>query len=464
MCKNILALILITLSITPTVHAQSLPESEPPMPDGTVECFDYYTFHSVAMQLFNPAQTALPGIPVTFDVSLTNENPYPLIDGALYVKIFRERADEADTIVNGSHIIDSFYALEGIVLDAAQTKNQSFTWTPPAGIPGGKYYAAGYFVTAERFNMSGLSFTDDVVGVTGDFELVSDAAPFYFDKDQVLVNGEPHRFIAAASQWPGRDRITVSVPIRNDSTEDRIAQVTWDVFSWDTLREEQLVTTEETAELVPAGGEVVIEYVLEDVDESVYLVRPSLIYQNEVISQQHIRFAREGVKKPRINFPGVLAYPLTVGAENTLFSCFHNAGTDSVVNDTSLVLKLTDENGATIHTYAYEGDTTGAMMAVADTFTPDRDYGTFTLTTTLSHDGAVVEEVAITYDCAAINEVYCPAVVAEETTDSAGNLWLWYVALGAIVGVGILAVIFGLLLSARVKQQEEDDYYHNNPV
>lgn len=299
---------------------------------------------------------------------------------------------------------------------------------------------------------------------TSDEERGFDAAPFYFDKDQVLVNGEPHRFIAAASQWPGRDRITVSVPIRNDSTEDRIAQVTWDVFSWDTLREEQLVTTEETAELVPAGGEVVIEYVLEDVDESVYLVRPSLIYQNEVISQQHIRFAREGVKKPRINFPGVLAYPLTVGAENTLFSCFHNAGTDSVVNDTSLVLKLTDENGATIHTYAYEGDTTGAMMAVADTFTPDRDYGTFTLTTTLSHDGAVVEEVAITYDCAAINEVYCPAVVAEETTDSAGNLWLWYVALGAIVGVGILAVIFGLLLSARVKQQEEDDYYHNNPV
>lgn len=410
-------------------------------PEGTVDCFDYYTFNSVDTQISNEVESALPGVEQSFSVEMTNQNPYPLVDGKLYVKVFRERDDNIDTQINGDHIIDSFVALEDVTLPAMGVVNAAFTWTPSQYLPAGNYYFATYFITSDRFNLSGLSFTDDIIGGSGDFMMVTDNKGLYFDKDAVTINGESHQFIAAVPQFPKYERLTVTAPIKNDTTEVMNVGVTWNIYYWDAQREEQLVETVEGAASVPAGGVTEVSYELKDYEHSVYLIEPIITYRNETVSKLNVRVARTGVDFPRINFPAVTSFPLKSGEENTLFSCLHNGGSNAMVLDTAITLELKDEAGSVIHTYTYEGGTTGDMMAVAESFTPEMDYNVVSLTATLSHQGEVVDTVTVTYDCEAIDPDSC--VKADEEATATGD-----VSRLITIILGLLAIILVFIAAA----------------
>ncbi len=409
---------------------------------GAISCFDHYEFGSVEVVLESAIETALPGVPVDFSVVVRNNNPYPIIDGSVIIKIFRENSDIDVRLTQGNHTIDQFNALNGINLGAHEESTYTFTWVPPLEISGGRYYAATHFATAGRFNLSGLTFTDDIVGSTYMFRVVSDNTPIYFEKNSVQINDARYFFIGQPQAVPDTPT-DIQVTLRNDSDIDRELNIVWFLYRWDALRAENLIEQIPQRVVAPAGGSVDVTYIARDIDYSAYLAVPVLYDAsgNLLGSFLNIRFLRENVDVPRINFPTVLSYPIVAGEEVSLFACLHNAGLGDVVGDVALDLELVDSRNRTLHSYSYEGDITGAMLGFLDSFTPRRDYDSFTLIASVSADGELLDRVEIDYQCDELN----PATQCQEEGDFAGG----GIVLTLFTGLSILLLIFFVFLLKR---------------
>ena len=411
---------------------------------GAVSCFDHYTFGSVPVALSSSVESVVPGVPVTFSALVQNTNEYPIIDGSVVIKIFREQSDSTARLTQGNHTVDQFVAASDINLGARSELTYTFSWSPPENIPAGRYYAATYFVTAGRFNLSGLSFTDDIVGSTYTFNVVSDADGVYFDKRSVRVNGAPYFFIGQPRAVPDTPTDIAAV-VRNDSREEKTVNITWFLFRWDALRAENLVDTVRQSVVVPQEGSATVRFLAKDTDYSVYLAVPVLYDERGVPlgSFLNIRFLREDVDVPRLNFPSTLTYPLVAGEEASFFACIHNAGLGDTVNDVALNLQLVDKQNRVLEDYTYEGTITGAMLGFVDSFIPKKNYDNFTLIATLSARDTVLDRVAVSYTCATFNPlVNC----AEESTFSGGA---YVAAVGGLVGLLLLFFVLVVLKKKR---------------
>ena len=141
-----------------------------PTQPNTINCFDYYHFGSVQVDVTPSVASTVSGVPITFTGTIKNANTYPIVDGAVYVKIFRQRGN-GEKDANGPDVVDQFYALEGIDLPAGGSKPVNITWNVPAYAASGNYKVATFFTVSHKFNLLGLPFTDDVVGNTASFKV-----------------------------------------------------------------------------------------------------------------------------------------------------------------------------------------------------------------------------------------------------------------------------------------------------
>lgn len=420
-------------------------------PTGTVNCFDYYRFGSVQANIAAQTSSAVSGTPITFTGTLENQNSYPIIDGALYVKVFRLRDNPREKNVNGPFVVDQFFVRDGINLPAGGRMPLIFTWDIPSYTPSGRYEVATFFTTSKKYNLLGLSFTDDVVGNRAGFSVVGEIRDIVaFDKDKVSVAGGTYRFAA----FPPRVSTTAPVPIEavvmNETDTDAHVSIRWQAYAWDQGRFENLVAQDTQSVIVPKNGTARASYTVTDARYPVYLVVGTLSWQNTQ-SVINVRFVREGIDRTRINFPGITAFPLVAGEATTLFSCLHNSGESAVVKNGRLELKLSGGWGRTIHEYVYEGDVTGAMMGVADVFTPKTGYNALTLDAMLYQDGVLVDEAHLTYDCAAIDPSSC---LPDSETRGAFTLFSFAgdSSLPAIIGSALVILLLALLAAALLRR------------
>lgn len=431
-------LMLPSVSLAQGAGFGALPAEEG-MPAGVVSCFDYYRFGSVQASITPSVASAVSGAPITFTGTIQNQNSYPIVDGSLYVKVFKLRDDVVAKNVNGPFVVDQFFVRNGISLPAGASMPIVFSWDIPSYAEGGEYQLATFFTSGRAFNMLGLSFTDDVVGNTARFKVSAEQTrSVSFDKDAVQVNGEPYYFAAFPPRASATDPVVVTAAVQNETRAAVRVPVRFDVYQWDAQKRENLVTSEEQYVLVDAGKSADATYTVTDTKYPVYLVVGTVKWQNTQ-SVINVRFVREGVERPRINFPAVTSYPLIAGQEATLFSCLHNVGASNV-SDTRLDLRIIDTRGRTIHEYSYAGDVTSAMMGAADAFTPRKNYDSFTLDAALYYKGELVDQATMTYDCAELSPGNCAPV------DEQGAL-LNLIEDFASRGVVALAVGFGVLVA-----------------
>ena len=385
-------------------------------PSGTVSCFDYYTFGSVQVSVSPQVDSTVSGVPITFAGTIDNENPYPVVDGGVYMKIFR-LTDDGTLPVNGYDVVDQYFVAEDLTLAAASSRPISFSWDVPAGLPSGDYQAAFYYTSAKRFNLLGLPFTDDVVGNTLSFSVageISDTAAFV--KDSVTVDGEAYFFAAFTPQVDPAAPITVTADLANDTSMTQALPVTFTTYAWDQQRAENIVNQVTETITVPAGSTTTVTHTVTDTTSSVYLVVAETKYL-DTKSLLNIRFTRSDIPSVRINYPAVTSYPLLAGEEATFLSCLHGAGTMDLIEGGKLELRLTDAADNLVHRYTYEGNITGAMMAVQDTFTPAETLDTFTLTAALYRDNTLIEEVDMVYDCTQLDGCVLPDEPIAAITD-----------------------------------------------
>lgn len=415
--------------------------AEVPVPANTVSCFDYYSFGSVQANLTTSVASAVSGTPIVFTGTLENNNPYPIVDGALYVKVFKSRGSSNDG--NGPDVVDQFLVKGDIVIPANGSVPVTFQWRVPAYAQSGDYQLATFFTASRKFNLLGLTFTDDVVGNTVPFRVVGEqTGSVRFDKAGVTINAEPYLFAAFPPRIDASAPAVVNATIRNTTGSSQTATVSWVVYQWDAQLRENAVQEETRQVTVPAGGSAPISITVRDTKYPVYLVVGTLKWQ-DAQSVIGARFVRDGIDRTRINFPGVMSFPLMAGQETTLFSCLHNSGSASLVPDGRLVLTLSDSLGNLIHEYTYEGGVTGAMMGVAEAFTPRKSYDYFVLDARLYRGEEFIDEAHLVYDCQEINPSLCVPESAPNFLDSIiGSARNIAVILGLVVVLILVLAIY----------------------
>ncbi|MBI5405815.1 hypothetical protein HY972_02155, partial [Candidatus Kaiserbacteria bacterium] len=376
---------------------------------GNANCFDYYHFGSIVTNLeasVNKKFFAAAGSDVVFRGMIRNTNTYPVVNVDLYVKIFRKVRDGKAVRENGYPLVDQFVAVKGLTIDGNSEQPVQFNWSIPNAIGGSDFLLATYAIVDQKYNLSGLSFTDDVTGAKAGFVIPGKpTGGVEWDKNRITMNGKQFRFAAFIPQFSATEPVTVSAPLVNSTKLGQTSTITWKQYNWDGQRESELLDTKTDTVTLKAGEKKDLTYTAtKHTGPVTYLVAD--VETNGVHSILDMRFARQGVEQARINFPSLNSFPLKKGEETIVFSCLHSVG-PNVLNDGKLTLSLTDKNGKTITEEVYEGKIGSAMMGIAKKFTPNRAYDKATLTATLSLDGKVVEENKTVYDCKDIDPAKC---------------------------------------------------------
>ena len=388
---------------TSSTPSSTSPSTVPPSAD-VVNCFDYYNFGSIDADISSLNKNVLPGMTMQFVGNIRNNNSYPVVGGSLYVKIFKERGAEKDS--NGPDVVDQFIAVDDLSIAASGTVPVSFSWKVPLASKAGDYKLATYFVADKKFNLLGLSFTDDIIGNTFSFSVNGASSGVEFNKTSASINGEAYHFAAFPPQIDPKDSADVSIKVSNTTNTEQKVGITWKLYSWDALTENNLIRTVSTSTLVKANSSNNVSMDIKDNTEPVYYLVAELNYK-DAKSVADFRFVRTGVDKVRLSFPSILQYPLKGGANSSVFACVNNSGTSSLVGDNKVVLKIVDPNGNEVTSYTYDGSITGEMMAVKKDFVSPKDLTSFSLVSEIYHAGVLVGTSTLVYDCNKIDPTKC---------------------------------------------------------
>jgi hypothetical protein len=213
---------------------------------GNANCFDYYRFGSVQVPITPNLTSTVPGSPMNFSGVVRNENNYPIIDGAVYVKIFKLE-DTIEKSVNGPDVVDQFFVKKDIVVPANSEVPIDFFWNVPAWSGEGQYQVAAFFVSSDKYNLLGLSFTDDIVGNVAYFNVVAGGAnrDVYLNKGTVTYPKYdlPHLFAGFPHRFDKNEPVDITFEVINTTNSEQKVRINYTVYSWDAMSEKNVVST-----------------------------------------------------------------------------------------------------------------------------------------------------------------------------------------------------------------------------
>ncbi len=410
-----------------------------------ISCFDYYKFNSVQVSIEPTVTNVVPGSSMTFLGTIKNENPYPIIEGSVYVKIFKLRNDETlqDKNANGPFVVDQFFAIKDVYILGNEQKNISFDWDIPTWAESGEYQIATFFVSKDRYNLLGLSFTDDVVGNTSRFGIKFGVSGIVsLDKDTVKLNGNDYTFAAFPPRFKKTEPINLDLNILNTTDKIQKAKVTFNLYSWDAMSPDtNLISTISRNIDVSPNQKNPIPFQITDTEHPVYLIETVLEYE-DTKSILNVRLVRSGINKLRINFPSTFTYPIIAGQEATIFSCLHNMS-DSL-EDGRLLLTLLNDKGEQVHSYEYKGKVGGSMMGIVSRFIPKKSMDTFSIRAELFQNDNLVDDVTMKYSC----------IDFESCKKNNFNIWIVYIGFAIL----LVVLILGLILNKINKKKKYEEY------
>ena len=414
------------------VPGSILPGKTPdaPLSSEIVNCFDYYTFGSIDADMTSQSSSAVSGMTMNFFGNIKNKNKYPVVAGTLYVKIFRNVGGEKNA--NGPDVVDQFIAVDNVTLPANDSVPVKFSWKVPAYALDGKYQLVTYFTSDKKFNLLGLSFTDDIVGNSFNFTVSGEKTGVSFDKSSVIINNNPYYFAAYPPRIQGTDEANISIKVDNTTNQAQSIKTNWKLYRWDGINPSNLIREFSTTTAIKANSLGDIKFSIPEKSEPVYYLVGEFTYK-DAKSVVGIRFVRDGVDRVRLNFPAVTAYPLKKGEPVTLFSCLHNSGQSSQVPNNKIVLEVTDESGKVIESYTYNGIVTGDMIAVKKDFVSKVDLDIFSVRASLYNNGNLVDESIMKYDCKLIDPTKC--------SPEKDNLWNILALAGGVLALIVIIVV-----------------------
>ncbi len=386
-------------------------------------CFDYYKFQSVEIDLHGEKNIYKAGEGAKFLGSITNKNSYPLVGGSLVLRI--SKLDPRSQL--GNDIIDEWTAKENINLIAGEKQLISLPYQLASGLPTGTYTLTSYFLTQNKFNISGLSFTDDIYGGYAIFSVEGKSEKtIKFDRTGVKADSKPYRIFGLTPKIFPEDAksISVSVPLKNETAKTLITSVTYSLYAWDGADKENLIKSWSETQNLAANSSKTLSFDAAVADRPVYFLKIKAQASDQQ-SEIHIRFVKNGFR-PRLNYVGVTKFPLTSGEKATLFACYHNTTEIEPLpradfrgqprpqpsdlepsRDGTLELSLKNMQGRVLADTVYKGPITGAIEVLTKAIS-SRNLDKFVLSAKLYDDkNNLVDESNISYDCSKFSGDLC---------------------------------------------------------
>ena len=382
---------------------------------GLSSCFDYYRFGSVPAVISPSLNQVSQAATVGFLGTLTNENEYPITDVTVYVKIFRSRGP-LRIDANGPDVVAFFPVVEHLNLKGKERTPITFTWKVPADSEPGDYQAATFVVANDRFEMTGLVFTDDVIGNTADFKVSGESAgSIRFKKDAATINNVPYHYAAFPPTIPGGVKdVPISSVVTNTTQLPYKGTVTWSTYYWDPVNKTHLLDTKTEEIKIHPGATTTASYVVTDTAHSVYYVE-GVLHSKEggAASLVGMRFVRSDVAEPRFNFVGI--------SKGIAVACIHSTGT-ATAKDGEVTISVTNNDSSVLSKFlslfgsgylakkSYKGAIPGSIAAV--TVPLSHTASSYLVTADLYQAGKHLDSVSISYSCKDLG-VPCPSLLKQ---------------------------------------------------
>ena len=410
------------------------------------DCSEYYHLNNIGIDIKPRMVHSVSGSDMPFSGFILNNNPYPIVNGKLYAKVLRERNVNDG---NGPDVLDEFVIKDNIVLNAGQKMPISFNWPIPAYAISGNYRLATYFISNNEFNLAGLSFSDSFAGAIFNFSIKGQQdMGVFFKKDGIKIDNIAYHSESATPAVSATSTVMISMPVLNTTKERQVVKMDFTVYKWDAQSVKNKIDSFSKNTIIESGKTINIPIEIKDNTSSVYYVEGVLKYR-DVKSIVNIRFVRDGVNMPKIDFPSIVSYPLISGQKNKIFACFHNASNTGLPVDTKLKIEiLTDDNINPILSYEYNGKVSGELSAVAQDFTPSRSYGNFKLHASLFSGSKLIDDIYIPYNCSQIDPNQCSLF---DKNNLKSNKWL--TAILNILGIliSLFVIIFVMLRYNKIR-------------
>ncbi len=369
----------------------------------TQSCFDYYKFQSVEIDLHGEKNIYKAGEGAKFIGFLTNKNNYPLVGGSLVLRV--SKLDPKSQL--GNDIINEWTAKENLNLMAGEKQPISIPYQLPSGLPTGTYTLTSYFLTQNKFNISGLSFTDDIYGGYTIFSVEGRGEKaIKFDRAGVKVDGKNYRIFGFLPQVFGKDTktLSISVPLKNDNAKAVSADVAYSLYNWDGIDKLNLIKIWTEKVDLPGQSSKTLSAVLNLSDRPVYFVK-IVAKAGDQRSEIHIRLVKDGFR-PRLNFVGITQFPTGNKDNNTLFACYHN--TTNGEGGGRLEMSVKNSGGKVLSNATFSGKITGAIDVLTKDISSLKGYDKLLLSAKLYDDkNNLVDESDISYDCSKFSGDLC---------------------------------------------------------
>jgi hypothetical protein len=303
----------------------------------------------------------------------------------------------------GPDVVDWFLVQDKVNLDAGQVMPLKFDWKVPVDAAPGQYAMATFVVSHDRFNLSGLSFTTDIVGSSYEFSVDGGSnGSAQFDITRTTVGDQVLHAATFAPRFENADdAIPVTLYLVNSSGRHFAGTVKWSLYSWDRNLAQNLIETKETPVSVDGKGEITLPFAVQKSGHSVYNLIAELVpaLPSQTKSFVSVRFITDEVNDPRLNFVGTNKYP--ADSSTDAFACFHATGMAPAENVKVTMVARSNSffdmllGKAVLAEKSFEGTAPGNLVAVSSPFSRSSD--SYTVTAKLYQDGKLVDTVAVPY-------------------------------------------------------------------
>lgn len=367
------------------------------------DCFNYYKFQSVVIDLQPAKKIYKAGEKAVFNGSVLNKNTYPVVDGTLVLRLSKINSE----VSLGNDILEQWTAQKNINLNAAENKSLSAEYQLPSGLATGSYVLTSYFLEADKFNLAGLTFTDDIYGGITNFNIEGGGEKSVFlDRAGAKVNGQPFRLFGFFPKNFAADakQISFSIPLKNELTDFLPTSVRYDLYGWDSVDPKNLLKSWNQSLILKPSSSQILSAVIDVTDRPVYLLKIQ-VRSGDRKSEVEVRLTKDGFR-PRINFVGLTKFPLTPNAPAVLFACFHN--TTNGEGAGRMEIKAEDEQGNVVANTAYSGLITGNISLLSKEFINKNNLDKLNLSAKLyDQKNNLVDEVELPYDCKNFDPSLC---------------------------------------------------------
>ncbi len=352
-------------------------------------------------------KTYKPGDVIDFEGSVHNKNSYPVVHGYIFARVGEVHGAYMS---EGYKIVDEFYVAEDIAIDADSQLPVNFSWTVPAGLNNGQYSVDYFFSVDNRFNLGGLPFTNEINAGASDFFIDTDVKKvFELDKTLTTINGAQYYHIGAWPSFSTGSFVAINQPIVNYSDNAISLDVTYDLYSWDSLRKEDFVNTKKETITVPAKSTINLVYNIEKIELPVSYIKVTA-EKDGVTSIVNIRLGSD-ITETRINYSAINKFPLLKGDSFSSFISYHT--TSGVNKDAVLSVTLKDQENNILYSNTQTTDIGTQVEASAAELVAESDYTYLKLEAELKDsEGKIVDSYQAVYDCDTLNSEACYAMRA----------------------------------------------------